>query len=101
MSEQGKGDLNLSSSPHKDASSKDGGTLDLALSPEKDRASPVGAGLSMENLTLDPTCGTGSGSGSGLGSGNEGRKRTWKLSSLEVMRSALQSIDIHNWSLFA
>lgn len=101
MTEHGKADFNLSPSPHEDSSSKDGGTLAPALSPEKDRASPVGAGvgaeLSMENLTLDPTCGTGS----GLGSGNEGRKRLWKLSSLEVMRAALQSIDIHNWSLFA
>jgi hypothetical protein len=98
LSESRKSDFNLSPSLGvKDTSSKNGGNLALALTPEKDkdRASPIGVGVSLENLTLDTTCG----SGSGLGS--EGKKRTRKLSSLEVMRAALQSIDIHNWSLFA
>lgn len=98
LSEHRKNDFSLSPSG-KVTSCKDEGTVALALAvtPEKKRASPIG--LTMENLTLDPTC--GSGSGSAIGSGSEGRRRTWKLSSLEVMRAALQSIDIHNWSLFA
>lgn len=106
MSEHRKNDFSLSPSG-KVTSCKDEGTVALALAvtPEKKRASPIG--LTMENLTLDPTCGSGGGSGSGsgsgsaIGSGSEGRRRTYKLSSLEVMRAALQSIDIHNWSLFA
>ena len=103
MSEHRKNDFSLSPSG-KVISCKDEGTVALALAvtPEKKRAN---IGLTMENLTLDPTCGSGGGSGSGsgsaIGSGSEGRRRTYKLSSLEVMRAALQSIDIHNWSLFA
>ena len=104
LSEHRKNDFSLSPSG-KVTSCKDEGTVALALAvtPEKKRASPIG--LTMENLTLDPTCGSGGGSGSGsgsaIGSGSEGRRRNYKLSSLEVMRAALQSIDIHNWSLFA
>jgi hypothetical protein len=102
LSEHRQSDLILSPSPCVKATScKDGGTLALALAvtpaKDKDRASPIGVGMSMENLTLDATY--GSASASGLGSG--GKKITCKLSSLEVMRAALQSIDVHNWSLFA
>lgn len=61
-------------------------------SPGKEEGSPVdrssSLGISVENLSLEaPISG--------------GRKRSVRLSSLEIMRAALQSIDIHNWSLFA
>ena len=66
---------------------------EFSASPGKEEGSPgvdhsSSLGISVENLSLEaPNSG--------------GRKRSVRLSSLEIMRAALQSIDIHNWSLFA
>lgn len=74
-----KSDFNLSSPGTKCSGGKEEG------SPTTDRSSSLG--ISIENLSLETP--------------NGGRKRSVRLSSLEIMRAALHSIDIHNWSLFA